>query len=70
MNKKRNCNRSEQIRRKLKKKYIGLINEFENTRLIYTVMHYSEENDIFGVLLIIYFKKAFDIVSLKFIHTC
>lgn len=27
MNKKRNCNRSEQIRRKLKKKNIGLINE-------------------------------------------
>lgn len=31
-------------------------------------MHYTEENDIPGVLSIIDFEKAFDTVSLNFIH--
>lgn len=46
-------------------RYIG-----ENTRLIYDLMQYSEENDIPGVFLMIDFEKAFDIVSWKFIHKC
>ena len=43
-------------------RYIG-----ENTRLIYDVMHYAEEYNIPGLLLIIDFEKAFDSVSWKFI---
>lgn len=44
-------------------RYIG-----ENTRLMYDVMHYTEENDIPGMLLTIDFEKAFDSVSWKFIN--
>lgn len=46
-------------------RYIG-----ENTRLIYDLMQYTEENDIPGVLFMIDFEKAFDTVSWKFIHKC
>ena len=43
-------------------RYIG-----ENTRLIYDIMHYTEENNIPGTLLMIDFEKAFDSVSWNFI---
>ena len=43
-------------------RYIG-----ENTRLIYDIMLYTEENDIPGILLLIDFEKAFDSVSWNFI---
>ena len=43
-------------------RYIG-----ENIRLIYDLMHYTEKNDIPGLLFIIDFKKAFDSVSWSFI---
>ena len=45
--------------------YIG-----ENTRLIYDIMQYTEDNDIPGILMMIDFEKAFDTVSWKFIHKC
>ena len=44
-------------------RYIG-----ENTRLIYDIMHYTEENNIPGTLLMIDFEKAFDSVSWNFIQ--
>lgn len=43
-------------------RYIG-----ENTRLVYDLMQYTENNDIPGLLLMIDFEKAFDSVSWKFI---
>lgn len=43
-------------------RYIG-----ENTRLIFDLMHYVEENDIPGILLLVDFEKAFDTISWKFI---
>lgn len=43
-------------------RYIG-----ENTRLIYDILHITEEMDIPGLLLIIDFEKAFDSISWKFI---
>ena len=43
-------------------RYIG-----ENTRLIYDIMNYTEENNIPGLLLIIDFEKAFDTISWEFI---
>ena len=43
-------------------RYIG-----ENTRLIYDIMHYTEEENIPGLLLLIDFEKAFDTVSWDFI---
>lgn len=43
-------------------RYIG-----ENTRLIYDIMNYMEENNIPGLLLIIDFEKAFDTISWEFI---
>lgn len=43
-------------------RYIG-----ENTRLIFDLMHYVEENDIPGLLLLVDFEKAFDTISWKFI---
>ena len=46
-------------------RYIG-----ENTRLIYDIMQYTEDNDIPGILMMIDFEKAFDTVSWKFIHKC
>ncbi|MCG7891056.1 MAG: reverse transcriptase family protein, partial [Candidatus Thiodiazotropha endolucinida] len=47
----------------LKGRYIG-----ENTRLIYDVMNYTEQNNIPGLLLLIDFEKAFDSVSWVFIQ--
>ena len=43
-------------------RYIG-----ENTRLVYDIMQFADENDIPGVLLMIDFEKAFDSVSWDFI---
>ena len=43
-------------------RYIG-----ENIRLIYDLMHYTEKNNIPGLLFIIDFQKAFDSVSWSFI---
>ena len=43
-------------------RYIG-----ENTRLVYDIMQYTEQNDIPGMLLMIDFEKAFDSVSWTFI---
>jgi len=42
----------------IKGRYIG-----ENTRLIYDILHYTEENEIPGLLLLIDFEKAFDSLS-------
>ena len=39
----------------------------ENTRLIYDLMNYTEEENIPGLLLIIDFEKAFDSISWRFI---
>ena len=44
-------------------RYIG-----ENARLIYDIMHYTEENNIPGTLLMIDFEKGFDSVSWNFIQ--
>lgn len=41
---------------------------WENTGLIYDIMQYTEENEIPGMLLMIYFEKAFDSVSWDFIN--
>ena len=38
----------------------------ENTRLVYDIMHLTEENYIPGLLLLIDFEKAFDSVSWSF----
>ena len=43
-------------------RYIG-----ENTRLIYDILHLTENFNIPGLLLIVDFKKAFDSISWKFI---
>jgi mannosylglycoprotein endo-beta-mannosidase len=43
-------------------RYIG-----ENCRLIYDILHFTEENDIPGILLLIDLKKAFDSISWSFI---
>ena len=40
----------------------------ENTRLIYDILHFTEENDILGILLLIDFEKAFDSISSTFIE--
>ena len=42
-------------------RYIG-----ENTRLVYDVMHFAEEHNIPGLLLLIDFEKAFDSISWSF----
>jgi hypothetical protein len=44
-------------------RYIG-----ENCRLIYDILHFTEENDIPGILLLIDFEKAFDSISWSFIY--
>ena len=44
-------------------RYIG-----ENTRLVYDIMHFTEENNIPGLLLLIDFEKAFDSVSWSFLY--
>ena len=40
----------------------------ENTRLVYDVMHFTEENNIPGLLLLIDLEKAFDSVSWSFLY--
>ena len=40
----------------------------QNTRLIYDVMHYAEENNIPGLILLVDFEKAFDSISWSFIQ--
>ena len=45
-------------------RYIG-----ENTRLIYDILNYTENENIPGLLLFIDFEKAFDSVSWKFLHS-
>ena len=40
----------------------------ENCRLIYDIMHFTEENDIPGILLLIDFEKAFDSISWSFLY--
>ena len=40
----------------------------ENTRLMYDIMNYAEENNIPGLLLLVDFEKAFDTVSWSFIQ--
>ena len=44
-------------------RYVG-----ENTRILYDIMHYAEENNLPGLLLLVDFEKAFDSLSWKFIH--
>ena len=39
----------------------------ENTRLLYDLMHYLEENDLDGLLLLVNFEKAFDSVEWEFL---
>jgi hypothetical protein len=40
----------------------------ENCRLIYVIFHFTEENDIPGILLLIDFEKVFDSISWSFIY--
>ena len=40
----------------------------ENTRLLYDLMHYLEENDMDGLLLLIDFEKVFDSIEWKFLQ--
>ena len=47
----------------IKGRFIG-----ENIRLIYDIMHYTEWNDVPGLLMLIDFEKAFDTISWKFIQ--
>ena len=44
-------------------RYIG-----ENTRLVYDIMHFTVENNIPGLILLIDFEKAFDSVSWSFLY--
>ena len=41
----------------------------ENTRLIYDLMHYTQNENIPGLLMLIDFQKAFDSVSWKFLYS-
>jgi hypothetical protein len=40
----------------------------ENTCLLYDLMHYLEENDMDGLLLLVDFEKAFDSIEWKFLR--
>ena len=40
----------------------------ENTRFLYDLMHYLEENDMDGLLLLVDFEKAFDSIEWKLIR--
>ena len=40
----------------------------ENARLIYDILHSTEENQIPGLLMLIEFEKAFDSVSWDFLY--
>ena len=44
-------------------RYIG-----DSTRLVYDIMHYTEKNNIDGMLLLIDFEKAFDSLSWSFLY--
>jgi hypothetical protein len=39
----------------------------ENTRLLYDLMHYLEENDLDGLLLLVDFEKVFDSIEWEFL---
>ena len=47
----------------VKGRYIG-----ENTRLLYDVMKYTEDNNIPGLVMLVDFEKAFDTLSFNFIE--
>ena len=47
----------------MKNRFMG-----ENTRLLYDSMHYLEENDMDGLLLLVDFEKAFDSIEWKFLQ--
>ncbi len=47
----------------IKGRYIG-----ENTRLLYDIMQYTEDNNIPGLLMTIDFEKAFDTIEFDFIE--
>ena len=40
----------------------------ENSRLIYDILHYTEKENIPGLLMLIDFEKAFDSVSWEFLY--
>jgi hypothetical protein len=40
----------------------------ENTRLLYDLMHYLEENDMDGLLLLVDFEKSFGSIEWKFLR--
>ena len=44
-------------------RYVG-----ENTRILYDIMHYAEEHNLSGLLLLVDFEKAFDSLSWNFIN--
>ena len=44
-------------------RYVG-----ENTRLLYDIMQYADDNNLPGLLLLVDFEKAFDSLSFNFIH--
>ena len=44
-------------------RYLG-----ENTRMIYDSLHYTEQNDMPGLLLLVDFEKAFDSISWSFLY--
>ena len=46
----------------MKNRFMG-----ENTRLLYDLMHYLEENDLDGLLLLVDFEKAFDSIEWEFL---
>ena len=37
----------------------------ENIRLMYEIMHFPEQNNIPGLIMLIYFEKAFNTISWK-----
>ena len=49
----------------VKNRYIG-----ENTRLLYDIMKFTEDNNIPGQVMLIDFEKAFDTLSFTFIEKC
>ena len=48
----------EQPKPAMKDRFMG-----ENTRLLYDLMHYLEENNMDGLLLLVDFEKAFDSIE-------
>ena len=49
----------------VKNRYIG-----ENTRLLYDIMKFTEDNNMPGLVMMIDFEKAFDTLSFTFIEKC